>query len=263
MRMIHREDQGSTTILRIEHGKVNALDLELVEALAGEIAATARAAAGAIVLTGTGGTFSAGVDLFRVLDGGGEYIRRFLPRLEQLFRDLFLHPRPVVAAVNGHAIAGGCLLACACDRRLIAAGGARVGVPELRVGVPFPATAFEVLRFATGDRDLERVAYTGTTFAPDEAKTHGLVDEVVPVTELLERAVHVAGEMAAIPADAFRLAKQQARAPALERCGKLGPDFSARVLETWMSPTSTDAIRSYLERTLGNSRKRNQDEQEG
>ena len=252
--MIHRDRRGPVSVLRMEHGKVNALDLELVEALAGELATAAASDCRAVVLTGTGGSFSAGVDLFRVLDGGPEYASRFLPALDRMFRELFLFPRPVVAALNGHAIAGGCILACACDRRLMATGRGRVGVPELRVGVPFPVTAREVMRFALGDSQLQEIVYSGETFPPEAAKSHGLVDEVVPEPELLPRALQVASDLASIPEMAFQLTKRGMRQAAVDRWQQHAAEMGQAVLASWTSAQSAAAIRAYIERTLGKGR---------
>ena len=82
----------------------------------------------AVVLTGQGRMFSAGVDLLRLGEGGAAYVRRFLPALHRLYDAVFFFPKPVVAAVNGHAIAGGCVLACCADRRI----AARDGLPHRR-----------------------------------------------------------------------------------------------------------------------------------
>ncbi|MEE8192962.1 MAG: enoyl-CoA hydratase/isomerase family protein, partial [Gemmatimonadales bacterium] len=104
--MIHREDRDSVAVLRLEHGKANALDAELVTALADEIDAIRSAdTPSAVVITGSGSIFSAGVDLFRFLESGEGYLDRFFQALIHCFHRLFVFPRPLVAAVNGHAIA--------------------------------------------------------------------------------------------------------------------------------------------------------------
>src|SRR5262249_62216638 len=100
----------------------------------------------ALVVTGTGPMFCAGVDLRRLLREPPAYLDRFLPALDRMFETLLFLPKPVVAAVNGHAIAGGCVLACMCARRLAARRAARMGVTELLGGLPFPAPALETLR---------------------------------------------------------------------------------------------------------------------
>ncbi len=261
--MIHRESQGPITVLRMDHGKANAMDVELLDALSEALHETDAAGAEAVVLTGTGRIFSAGVDLFRVLDGGAEYLGRFLPALSRALKDLFTFPRPVVAALNGHAIAGGCILACACDHRLMArpadgadiAGGSggRIGVPELRVGVPFPAAALEILRFAIPRQHLQEVAYVGRTFSPDDAFARGLVDELVAPEDLAARAVEVAESLAAIPSATFQLSKRQLRRPTLDRLPALEEELDEKVYALWAEPAIHDHIREYLDRTLKKS----------
>src|SRR5262245_56968480 len=120
--MIDTSEREGVRTLRINHGKAGALDLELCEAL--HAAFREADSARALVLTGTGRIFSAGVDLPRLLADGEPYTRRFLTALDACFRTLFELERPVVAAINGHAIAGGCILACACDARWMAEGEA-------------------------------------------------------------------------------------------------------------------------------------------
>lgn len=249
--MIETEDRGVVRVLRLQRGKVNALDLELLVALADALGDAERSPARALVLTGAGSSFSAGVDLVRLIDGGEDYARAFLPALEAAFLRLFTFPRPVVAAVNGHAIAGGCILACACDRRLMAAGKGRVGVPELLVGVPFPVLALEILRFAVPRRELQRLVYGGATFQPDEALRMGLVDELVDPHEVEPRALAAAEQLAAIPAEAFRLTKLQLRDPALHAHGRSAASVEKEIERAWRDPATRAVVRAYLERTVG------------
>jgi len=252
--MIHREPQGPITILRMEHGKANAMDVELLDDLSEALAAAEASDAEALVLTGTGRIFSAGVDLFRVLDGGADYLGRFLPALSRALKDLFAFPRPVVAALNGHAIAGGCILACACDHRLMAqaadGSGGRIGVPELRVGVPFPSAALEILRFAIPRQHLQEVAYVGRTFSPGDALARGLVDELVDPDGLADRALEAARNLAAIPTGTFQLSKRQLRRPTLDRLPTLEQKIDPEVYALWARPEIHEHIREYLDRTL-------------
>lgn len=263
--MIHREREGSVTVLRMEHGKVQALDAELMEQLSealdetlGETSAPDESAgeggagpARAVVLTGTGKAFSAGVDLFRVVEGGRDYVESFLPALTRGLLTLFTHPRPVVAAINGHAIAGGAILACACDARILADGDLRMGVPELEVGVPYPTLAMEVLRWAVPPQHLQRLVYGASTYGPDHAFNFGLVDEVVAADLILPRAVQVASAYGALDPQAFQLTKRTLRRPALERFENLAPSFDRQVVERWAAPETLEAIRGYLKRSVG------------
>ena len=123
--MIDTKIRDGVAVVTLHHGKVNALDTEFCEALAARFSELRASDAKAVVLTGQGRAFSAGVDLIRLSQGGAGYIREFLPSLHRLYEMAFFHPKPVVAAINGHAIAGGCVLACCADRRIMARGSRR------------------------------------------------------------------------------------------------------------------------------------------
>jgi enoyl-CoA hydratase len=245
--MIERELEDGILTLRLAHGKASAMDVELLEALGGalETATDARA----VILTGTGSIFSAGVDLYRLLDGGQAYVDRFVPLLSTFVRALFALPVPVVAAVNGHAIAGGGVMTLAADYRIMAEGNGRIGVPELLVGVPFPAAPLEVVRFAVPRHRLQAVIYTGSTLAPHDALAEGLLDEVVPADSLLSRAREVAAQLGALPPEVFRATKQALRADALARMdGAAEYDRAAHAL--WSAPETHARIRAYMDRVV-------------
>ncbi len=244
------EDRDGIRVLRLAHGKVSALDIELGEAFIAELKAAADAGVHALVITGTGSAFSAGVDLFRVIKDGPEYGRRFLPVLDTMLRDTLTFPKPVVAAVNGHAIAGGCILVACCDRRIMADGSGRIGIPELAVGVPFPALPLQVMAARLSDGPLRDLVYTGRTVQVDEALTMGLVDEKCAADTLLDRALEVAHTLASIPAGAFALTKEAFYTPILDRTSQLA-DLNARVVAAWMQQHTYDTIRAYLEKTVG------------
>ncbi|NUU23878.1 MAG: enoyl-CoA hydratase/isomerase family protein, partial [Streptomycetaceae bacterium] len=239
-----------TAVVRLAHGKVNALDVELCR----EIERTAReldapdGPARAVVLTGSGRAFSAGVDLKRIVDGGGAYVAAFLPALTGAFRSLFDLGKPVVAAVNGHAIAGGCVLAAACDHRVMASGPGTIGVPELRVGVPFPASALEIMRFALGPVGAHRAILDGANHGPEAALALGLVDELTSPDALLDHALAAADRLSAnIPADTFRYTKAQLRHEANERI-----DRSAEVglADLWTTAATDGRIHTFMNRTV-------------
>lgn len=248
--MIERSDNDGITTLRLAHGKASALDLELTDALALAVAEVAASDARALVLTGTGSIFSAGVDLFRLVDGGREYAERFLPALSRTLRDLFSFPKPVISAINGHAIAGGCLFALAADYRIMASGNGRLGIPELLVGVPFPPSAIETARFVVPPQHLQMLMYTGRTFAPDDALRLGLVDEVVDAATLAGRAEELARQFAALPAAAFALTKRQLRDRTISRAKHYANELDATVLDEWSSDETRTRIREYLAKTV-------------
>ena len=235
------------------HGKVSALDVEFCDAMVASFNDIARGQQRALVLTGTGSSFSAGVNLFRVLNEGADYLKRFLPALERYFRTLLTFPKPAIAAVNGHAIAGGCIAAAACDHRLMAAGQARIGVAELAVGVPFPMLPFEIVGARVEPTRFRDLVYTGRVVEPPEALAVGFVDEVVQADALMSRAHAVAERLAAIPPKTFELTKRTFTAPIIARV-QASIELNAEVVTAWESPTVQHHIREYLDKTIGKSR---------
>ena len=176
-------------------------------------------------------------------------MRALLPAFRRSFEALFDYPKPVVAAVNGHAIAGGCVLACAADHRIMASGTARIGVPELLVGVAFPTVAFETVRSACPGR-LRDLIFTGRTLLPEDALAEGLVDAVVAPDALAGEAVKAAEALADRPLEAFVLTKRQFRASAMARIAANRETVDRAVEDLWCADATLRTIRAYVEKTL-------------
>jgi enoyl-CoA hydratase len=236
--VIQVERRGDVHVLRVDDGRVNALDVEALELLA----ATLHPLTGAVVITGNGRVFSAGVDLRRVLAEGPEYAGRLLTALTRALRAVFDHPGPTVAALDGPAIAGGCVLALACDVRLAVTGP--IGLTELGVGVPYPRAALEIARYALGPA-VHRLVLQAETFDLDEALRLGLADEAVPREQLLDRAVALASELAARSLEAYALAKHQLHAP-VETLLADADDVAAAAM--WSAPETRERIGAALSR---------------
>ena len=248
--MIDVKMNDGIAVLTLMHGKANALDIEFCQALAARFEELRASAAKAVVIAGQGKMFSAGVDLKRLSDGGADYIRQFLPALHRLYDTVFFHPKPVVAAINGHAIAGGAVLAACADRRIMGRESGRIGVTELLVGVPFPALAFEIVRFAVPPRRLSEFTLTGATYASDEAVKRGWVDELAEPGEVLEDAMAVAQELALLSPPAFAQTKMQIRQSVSERMAASGQATDRAVTDIWTAPETLARIRDYVARTL-------------
>jgi enoyl-CoA hydratase len=241
--MIEIRTVGTVQVLTLSSGRVNAQDVELLEDLTGALGELQRSGAGALVVTGAGRAFSAGVDLNRVVEGGAGYTDRLIPALSEAFEALFCYPAPTVAAINGAAIAGGCVLACACDRRLIGPE-AQIGASEVRVGVPFPAAALEVMRYACG-RHAEEALLGGRVYRGAEAIAGGLAHRIV-AEDLVDAAVAEASDLGGIPVDAYRHTKAQLRAPTLARMRAAG-DIDGEVRELWGADQTRRRIAAYVE----------------
>jgi enoyl-CoA hydratase len=231
-------------VVAMRHGKVNALDSALCQALCGALDQAAADGAQAVVLTGTGTVFSAGVDLHRVIAGREAYLAGFLPELRRVFTCLATFEPPLVAAVNGHALAGGYILAAAADLILMADGPGRAGVTEMLVGVPFPGIALELLRMRVGDAPARPLITDGATFHARQALDRHLIDEAVAAEELASRSLAAARRLAAL-GPAFRLTKRQLRLLPLARAQELAV-LDAGVDAVWQSPPTLKQIGSYM-----------------
>lgn len=241
------EHHGRIAVVRMQHGKVNALDVELAAMLTAAIAAAETdGGSDAIVLTGHGNAFSAGVDLVRYLREGPDYADRLLDALDALFVQVFCCRLPTVAAQNGHSLAGGLVLACACDHRLMAIGNGRVGVPELAAGVPFPWLALELVRHCVAPHHLPELIALGITLPAHDARDRGLVQELAPPGNLLERAIAIAERLAANAGPAYALQREQLRGPVLRDPARAAHDV--RVREVWRDPATRQRVERYLAR---------------
>lgn len=248
--MIEVTRNDGIVVLRMQHGKANALDTELCTELTNTLQ-DIGSLGNAVVLTGQGKMFSAGVDLIRLLDSGEAYRSALVKALTDVLHALFFLPKPVVAAVNGHAIAGGCILASAADYRILTTGACRVGVPELTVGVPFPPIALEIMRFTTSPQYFPQLVLRGVTCPPEEALAWGLADELAADETVLNQSMLRAVELAAIPSRTFELTKLQARQPVLKRLQQASmQQLATQIQEAWNSTEVVAAVRKYVEKTL-------------
>jgi len=233
------EVTDGVTILRLDNPPVNALDLGLLEV----VIASMRNIEGPVVITGAGRCFSAGVDLRALADGGAEYADRFVTALSEAFLAVFDHPAPVVAAINGHAIAGGCVLALCADVRLMSGG--TIGLTELSVGVPFPVAALEICRFAMGT-SATRAALQAKTIDAGAALAQGWVDVVVPNDELISKATATAGELGQYAPGPYAATKRQLHQPTRAAIDA-GAEMDAQVRSSWINEETRGRIAAFVE----------------
>jgi enoyl-CoA hydratase len=239
--VLELEERADVTVVRLAHGKVNALDVELLQAIAKAFGGLEPGRA--VVFTGAGRAFSAGVDLKRIADGGMSYVRVFRPSLSAAVKAVFDHPGPVVAAINGHAIAGGCVLAAACDLRLMSGG--TIGLSEMRVGVPFPAVPLEVMRHLMGP-GVQRLVRDAELLDPAAAQAIGLIDEVVAPESLLDAALAAAARLARISPEVFGYTKRQLQGPARDRLASVSQADEDASTQMWASPAVLAAINGFM-----------------
>lgn len=221
----------------------NALGSALMTSLVEQLDA---AGGDAVFLKGAGDAFSAGLNLKELAQLDAPGMRRFLDTLERMVDAIFGHPAPVVAWINGHAIAGGCIVALACDHRLVTPDPrARIGLNEVPLGLRFPPKTWRLVKHRVPSHALERVVLEGGLYAPETALRLGLVDEIV-ADEAAARAY--AERIAGSPRSAYAAAKAAMRAGVLDVSADDERRFREEILPAWMTPELKERLKAVLAR---------------
>jgi enoyl-CoA hydratase/carnithine racemase len=245
---VHIERDNELAVLHMHAGKANAMNPALVRGLTKLCDEVRASDARALVITGDGRSFSAGLALPQLIELERDVMREFMADFKHAMLRVFELPMPVVAAVDGHAIAGGCVLASQCDTRLIADRPLKIGVNEVVLGIGLPAVVVESLRLFLPPSSLMQVALEGGLFEPREALALGLVDEVVPADRLLTRACERARELAKVPTAAYAQVKLAWRRPAVEAIARSDDALAEQWLDTWYSSEAQARLRAVVER---------------
>src|SRR3954470_12823825 len=250
--MISVADHGDVREVRMSRPPVNALSTELLGALREAIERAPAEGARAVVISGGPGMFTAGLDIPLLIGLDREGIAKLWRELYGMMRALACSPIPVVAAMTGHAPAGGTVIAVYCDRRVAARGDFKLGLSEVQVGIPLPPMIFKALRRQVGAREAERMAVGGLIVSPEQALSAGLVDEVVAVEEVVERAVAWCRGLLALPADAMLATRRLARADLAALFEGGSEEELQSVVDRWWG-AETQAVLKALVKRLGKS----------
>jgi enoyl-CoA hydratase len=240
------ERVGEVARIRLESGKANAMSAQLLDVIERAFDEFEGSDARAAIVTGYDRYFSAGLALPGLIDLDRATMTRFIVRFDAVMERVLRCPRPIVAAVNGHAIAGGCVLMLQADWRIGAAGDFKIGLNEVQLGIGLPAIVFETLRLRVPPSSLAPIALEGPLFSPQKAQELGLLDELVPSHELETRALAKAQTLAAVPAEAFAQVKAQLRAPALQAVAR--DPATESWLDTWFSPAAQQRLRAIVDK---------------
>ncbi len=244
--LVSIEPRGAVTVIRLNRPPANTIDLELTGEF--EIAFDAAMAGQpeALVLAGTGPFFSGGLNLKSVPSYSAGQQNDLLRAINRLTGKLYACPVPLVGSVNGHAVAGGFIVALNTDYRVGPIGDFQFGLTEARVGIPFPAATMIVLKAELAPQHVRFIALQARRFGSEEALARGVLDELQPPDAVIERAVEVARDMASIPADAYRRIKHQVRGDAIARIEQLNAADADPMLEDWVSAEARDASATIL-----------------
>jgi len=232
-------DEG-VAVISMARGKANPLNDAFVGELL-DILAQARSSneiRALVLASDVPGFFCAGLDTDEVFAYDREAMHSFFGRFMDLYQGISCHPKPIVAAINGHAYAGGAVLALACDARILTEGTYRFALNEVRLGVTLPMGVTRLAFAAVGMHHGRRMVLTGSRYSPEQALKIGLADNIVPPDDLMPTAVACARELAQIPARAFAATK---RMIAEETLFPQGSDRAVleSFLDRWFSEEAT------------------------
>jgi Delta3-Delta2-enoyl-CoA isomerase len=238
------ETRDSLAVLRLDKGRGNAIDEPFVVELrdAARALATDGSVRGVLLASANPKLFSPGLDLVTLVEYDRPSMERFMGVFAEAVWALYELPRPVVAAVNGHAVAGGCILALTADHRILKRGGAQMGLNEVRVGVPLPWSVAMLLRATVPPGALGEVALLGRNFADDEAVKAGLADELADADGFEGHCLARLAEFAEKDPTAVAITKIYLRAAVAQQMKSHERDRIGEWLDSWFSPATRNRI---------------------
>jgi enoyl-CoA hydratase len=239
-----RDDIG---VLHVDVGRGNAIDQRFVDRLTSALYELLESPVRAGVITAPGKVFSGGLDLAWTAELDREGMGDFVDGFEGMFERVYTFPKPLVAAVNGHAFAGGAVLALACDARVFAPTDLGFSLNEARIGLPFPPSVFEIVRQALPSAVRTSALVGGKRFSASEASAAG-IGALATEGRLLDDALAAARELGAGTPDAIAQIKADLAAPTLTRAGENRAARRARFLDAWFSPETQQRITAARER---------------
>jgi len=234
--VLHIQFHDAVAEIRMDRPPANALNREFVEHLLAALETARMDGAHVIILTGRPGMFSAGLDVPELLGQDRRQVEAFWGRFFSLTRQLAASPVPVIAAISGHAPAGGAVLALQCDWRIGVSGKYKIGLNEVQVGLPVPSTILLCLEEVVGPRLARRLATRAELLVMDEAVAIGLVDELVAPEELLDTALKRANELLALPQVAMNTTRLAAKSRLIEA---LSSSSDTAAATAWWFSTET------------------------
>jgi len=232
-------------VLKLANGTTNPLNPALVAQLSADLDEIAAnpAIRGLVLSTASTKFFSLGLALPELLELPDDELLHFFRAFNNLSIELLTIPIPTVAAITGHAVAGGCILALCCDYRFVAEGRRLMGLNEIKVGVPVPLPGECALQAVVGERIAREIIDSGEFYEPEDALRMGLCDRVLPEDEVLAAAVEHAARLGARPRQTTRAVKEGRLAPMLARLRAESNARERTFVRCWQSEETQALLR--------------------
>lgn len=245
--MIDLDVQDGIATLRLNRPPVNAVNLELLRAADSALRdIKARTDVRALIVTGAGKAFCAGLDLRAVPGYTPPEQQEMVLGISRMVATLYALPVPTVAAVNGHAIAGGLVIVLACDYRVGTEAPCQIGLTEARAGIPFPHGAMAVVKAEMSKAVARRRTLVARNSSSQEAMADGFLDELQPPERVLPRSLEVALDLASLPPISYGQIKHQLRSETLAAMEPIVAANTDPLLDSWLSGDTKAAAASLL-----------------
>ncbi len=242
--MIRTSSTGHATVIELARGKGNSLDTEFLRQIRETFAGLREGPPRGVILSAEGKIFCAGLDLVKLAEADRVQLGELMVELAATLREIFSFPRPVVAAMGGHAMAGGALLSLACDLRVMAMGEARWGLTEASLGLVVPASMIEMARYSLSRPVLEKLVYGGQAYPAFKAREMGVIDDLVETDELLSRSDELIEAWTPVP-QAFGEIKARLKAPAMAAM-QASAELDKQFVQAWFSPAVQERVQAAV-----------------
>jgi enoyl-CoA hydratase/carnithine racemase len=248
--MISIQKKEGVALLRLARGVTNAFNLELVSAISDALHQVREdpAIRGLVLGSEQDKFFSIGFDIPELFRLARPEFETFYSRFNRLCLDLLTLPKPTIAAITGHAIAGGCVLVLCCDHRFIADGRKLIGLNELKLGVPVPFIADCILRQLVGVHDAQEVEEGGEFLPPKRAQDMGLVDKVLPLSGVTNMAVERCVALGAMPQAAFAMIKRNRVEPVEEQVATKLDERERYFVDCWYAEDTRGRLEAAMQK---------------
>lgn len=248
MKTIEITVKDRLAIIRLNRGKSNALNGEMIAELSEMLNNIENDNnVGGVIITGHTTFFSAGLDLIELYNYDEMQTKNFWIQFLSFVSQITAFRKPMVAAINGHSPAGGCVLALACDARVMADGRFIIGLNEVPVGIVVPKSIFDLYSFWLGSASASRSLLEGKLFQPQEALSIGLVDEVVNADSILTAAEKHARKYMAFEQNTWQLSKRNIRRDLLESMNADQSVDLEMMLKQWWAPSTRNILKSIID----------------
>jgi enoyl-CoA hydratase/carnithine racemase len=250
MEIISVEHHGKVAFAKLNNGVTNALSPKVVRELETVIkqVKTDGGINGLVLGSSNEKFFSIGFDIPELFEMNRNDFRGFYRMFNQVCMDLFTLPKPTVAALTGHTIAGGCILAMCCDYRFIAKGHKLMGLNEVKLGLPVPYLPDRLLHAIAGVCKAREILESGKLYPSNEALEMGIVDKILPIENVVKTAIEHADKLGSLPKVGYEMIKQNRVEVIEEQVTARQDEKEAYFIESWYSDEARNCLKDAMKK---------------